>query len=192
QLWADGQPVTTRESFNLTDVAEARAHYHGFIVVLLVVIVDLTDRGHARIFFSGVFFFVGVSLVPVKDATHKWRNQEYPGIGTGSSLVKTEKKGKVTVDTFFFENFSGTNTFPRGSKFDQNAGLIDAAFFVKLDQVFGFFNARFSIKGQAGVNFGRNATGNNLQDFQTDSHCQVIGSSTDLLGTAARAFGGIQ
>ncbi|CCK05286.1 hypothetical protein BN128_3315 [Cronobacter sakazakii 696] len=185
----DGQTVATRQLKDFADVTEACAHYHGFIAVLFVVLVDFRHRHHARIFLRRVFFLVGVRFVPVEDTAHKRGDQIHARFSTGTRLREGEQQRQVTVDAFFFQLLRRADALPGGSQFDQDAIVADAGVVVEFDQALGFGDAAFGVIGQTRVHFGRDTARDKLQDFQTDIHCQFVGGVHDLLrAVAALAF----
>ncbi|SRN33533.1 Uncharacterised protein [Shigella flexneri] len=100
---------------------EARAHHNGFIVVLLIVVVDIAHRFNARIFFHHIRVHRLACLIPVINTPYKRRNQKNACFRTGPRLGKRKQQRQVAVNTFFFQLFGRANSFPGRSQFDQNA-----------------------------------------------------------------------
>ncbi len=177
---ANGQTVAACQLQDLAGIAEAGAHDHGRVVVLLVVVVDGGNGDHARIF-AGSVITVVLGFVPVEDAAHERGDQEGAGFGTGAGLGEGEQQGQVALDTLFLQHLGGTDPFPGGSQFDQDAVVADAGFVVETDQFAGLGDAGVGIEGETGIHFGGDAARNDLQHFQTDVDCQLVARVDDLL-----------
>jgi hypothetical protein len=73
--WTNGEVIAAAKLFNLTDVSEGRAHDLDGVPVLLVVVVDGSDRLHTWIFGrSGVRVLLHLDVV-VEDTANKRRNE---------------------------------------------------------------------------------------------------------------------
>ena len=104
---------------DFAEVAETGAHDLGFVVELLVVVVNAGNGLHAGIV-GALVVLAGVFFVPVEDAADEGRDEGYSGFGAGDGLVHAEEQGKIAVNAFFFKHFGGANAGPGGSDLDEN------------------------------------------------------------------------
>ena len=94
-----------------------------------------------------------------------------------------KKEGQIAADAFFFEDFSGLDAFPSGGDFDQDTFAGNAFLFIGRDQVTGFFDGSFHVKGQARVNLGGNTARNDLEDFEAEKNEYPVEDRVGKLGT---------
>ena len=87
-----------------------------------------------------------------------------PGFGAGNRLVETEQQGQVAMNAFFFKHFRGADAGPGGGDLDQNVIAADAGLVVLRDDAARLVDGRLGVEGQAGVDFGGDAAGNDFQD----------------------------
>ncbi|MNM93787.1 hypothetical protein D3C81_1061710 [compost metagenome] len=179
QFRADGQAVAAGQLFDLADIAEAGAHHHGAVAVGLVVVVDTSDRLHARVFGAHVFL-AGALLVPVVDTAHERRNQEHPGIGAGLGLGEGEQQGEVGLDAFLLQLLGGANAFPGRRQLDQHAVAANAGGFVQLDQLARLGQQRGFIERQAGIDLGGDTPRDDLEDARTHGHRELVAGQVDI------------
>ena len=169
----DGEQVAASEFGDLPFVAEAGAHDLGGVAEVLVVVVDLGDRLDAGVFGSGVVF-AGALFVPVEDAADEGGDQFDAAFSAGDGLGEGEEEGQVAVDAFFLEDFSGFDAFPGGGDFDEDALAGDAGFFVHADEVTGFVDVGLGVEGEAGVDFGGDAAGDDFEDFEAEGDDEAV------------------
>jgi hypothetical protein len=72
------------------------------------------------------------------------------------------------VDAFFFELFCGFDAFPGGGDFDEDAVALVAFGFVGADEFAGFVDGALGIEGEACVDFGGDAAGDDVEDFEAE------------------------
>lgn len=130
--YRDGQVVATSELGDLTNVSKRSTHDDGLVTKLLVVVEDGLDGGDTWVLLLGVLL-LGGSLVPVKDTTNEWGDEEGSGLSSADGLGEGEHEGEVGVDTVVaLKDTGGLDTLPGGSDLDQDAGLVNTDGLVKL------------------------------------------------------------
>ena len=173
QVGADGEQVAAGQFEDLRGVAEARAHHLGLVAELAVVVVDAPDRLHARVFRAHVVD-ARRFLVPVVDAADEGRNQLRARFGAGDGLRQREQQGHVAADAFLFQDGGGADAFPGGGDLDQHALAGNAGVRIQGDQVAALGDCTFRVERQAGIDFGRDAAGDDLQDFLAKRDQQAV------------------
>ena len=156
-------------SSDLAGVAEAGSHDHGLVAELLVVVVDGGDGLDAGVVCAGVVL-AGVLLVPVEDAADEGGDEGDLGFGAGDGLVEAEEQGHVAVDALFFEDLGGLDALPGGGELDEDALAGDAGGFVLLDDVAGGRDGLVDVVGEAGVDLGGDAAGDDLEDLEAEGY----------------------
>src|SRR5580658_3311348 len=89
QLRRNGEQIAAGQFFNLTNVAEARAHHDRLVSEFLEVVVDPRYRLHPGIV-GALVILARVFLVPVKNAAHERRDKCNARIGGGNGLMYAE------------------------------------------------------------------------------------------------------
>lgn len=113
--------------------------------------------------------------MPVENTPHEGRNQIHARLGAGSRLGKRKQQRQITIDPCFFQLFSGTDTLPGRGQLDQNTFAANTGIVIEFDKALGLGNAGLGIVRKAGVHFGRNAAGHQLQNFHADIDRQPVG-----------------
>ena len=134
----------------------------------------------------GLFAFA--FFIPVEDAADKRGDQGRSDFGAADGLGEAEQQGHVAVDPFFFEDFRSFDPFPGGGELDQDPFSVDAGGFVEGDQMAGFFHAAFDVKGEAGVDFGGDASGDDFQDLKAKIDKDLVDDLLDGLLRILRMF----
>ncbi len=178
----DGEEVAAGEFGDLAFVTEAGAHDLGGVAEVLVVVVDLGDGLDAGIFGGGVVL-AGAFFVPVEDATDKRGDQFDAAFGAGDGLGEAEEEGQVAVDAFFLQDFGGFDAFPGGGDFDEDALAGDAGLFVHADEVAGFVDVGLGVEGEAGVDFGGDAAGDDFEDFEAEGDDEAVHDAVEEGGS---------
>ena len=172
EVRGDGQEVATAEGLDLAAITEGGTHDFGLDAVPLVIGKDPADGLHAGVIGTGGGGFVPIGtlrlLVPIVDATHERRDELDLGIGTGGGLREGEEQGQVAADAFFFEFSGSLDAFPGRSHLHENAFLGDAGCLIESDELAGLGDCGGLIERQAGIDFGRDAAGDNLEDFRAE------------------------
>ncbi len=70
------------------------------------------------------------------------------------------------MDAFLFANRGGLCAFPGRGDLDEHALAVDAELLVEADEVAGLLDGGFGVEGKAGVDFGGNATGDDVEDLR--------------------------
>ena len=73
--------------------------------------------------------------------------------------MKSEEQGEVAVDAFLLEDFRGADAFPGGGDLDEDALAADAGVIVFRDDLMGLRDGGLGVVGEAGVNLGGDAAG---------------------------------
>ena len=149
--------------------------------MLLVVVEDVLDGLDSRVLLVGVVLVGVLLLVPVENSTDEGRDQGDTSLGTGDGLAETEEQGQVAVDVLVGLQVSGgLDTFPGGSDLDQDSLSLDADGFVEGDQLLGLVDGGLSVVREGGIDFSRDSTGNNLEDFSAELDKESVGGVLDL------------
>ena len=69
------------------------------------------------------------------------------------------------MNAVFLELLCCTNAFPSGGDFNEDAVTADAFCLIECDEVACFGDGAFSVKREAGINFSRYSTWDDLEDF---------------------------
>jgi hypothetical protein len=180
QLGRDGEQVAAAELDDLAGVAEAGAHDDRLVAELLVVVIDLGDGFDARVLRAAIVL-AGAGLVPIENATDEWRDKGDLGFGAGYGLVEAEEQRHVAVDAFGFEDLRGLDAFPCGGELDEDALVADAGFVVLLDDVARCGEGSFGVVAEACVDFGGDATGNDVENLTAEGYGESLeGSGGDF------------
>lgn len=164
EIGADGEEVAAGEFADFPDVAEAGPHDFGSVAEFLVIVVDRANGEDAGVFGGGEVF-AGGFLMPVENASDEGRDELDFALGAGDGLGEGEEEGEVAVDAVFLKDFCGTDAFPGGGNFDQDAFAVDASFFVKGNEFAGFGCGGGGVEGEAGIDLSGDASGDDLEDF---------------------------
>jgi hypothetical protein len=73
------------------------------------------------------------------------------------------------------------NALPRTRNLDQNPVLADAQVLVELNDVEGLGDGGLGVKGVTGVDFGRDAAGDDFQDFLAEFDEEAVEGGLDLV-----------
>lgn len=131
----DGQVVTPSQFCNFPHIAEASTHDNRLVAEFLVVIENLLHALDARIFLWAIVFLI-CGFVPIKDTANKGRDEESSGFSTGNGLRERKHEGQIAVDTVFgLQDVGCLDSLPGGCKLDEDARLVDANGFVKLQNL---------------------------------------------------------
>lgn len=163
---SDGEKVAAGKFGDFVFVAEGGAHNLGGVSKFFIVVVDLGDGDNAGVVMGGVRGYSFAFLVPVEDAADERGDEGGFGFCAGNGLGEAEKEGHIAMDPFFLKFLGGDDPFPGGGEFDEDPFAVDAGGFIEGDEVAGFGNAAVDVKGEAGVHFGRNSTGDDFEDFK--------------------------
>ena len=170
---ADGEQVAAGEGEDFALVAEGGAHDLGLVAEFLVVVVDRADRLDAGILLA-LIVLAGGCLVPVEDAADEGRDELHAGFGAGNGLGEGEQQGEVAVDAFLFEHFGGLDAFPGGGDLDEDAVAGVAFLFVGGDELARLGDGALGVERKAGVHFGGDAAGDDLEDFQAEEDQDAV------------------
>lgn len=165
ELGGDGEEVTAGEGDDFAFVAEGCAHDFGVVAEFFIVVVDGFYGDDAGVFVAFKVCAFGVCFMPVEDAADEGGDELDFRFGAGDGLGEGEEEGEVTMDAFFFEDFSGFDAFPCGGDFDEDAVFGDAFFGVGCDEFFGFGDGAVGVKGEACIDFCGDAAGDDFEDF---------------------------
>ena len=116
----------------------------------------------------------GAGLVPIEDAAHEGGNQGDPRLGAGHRLGKAEQQGEVAVDAFLLQGFRRLDPFPGGGHLDQHPVGANAGGLIQANQLAGLGNRGFRIEAEAGIHFGGNPAGHQLENFAAEDHADFI------------------
>ncbi len=123
-----------------------------------------------------------VLLVPVEDAADEGRDEGSLGFGGGDGLVDAEEEGHVAVDALFFEDLGGLDALPGGGELDEDALAGDAGGLVLRDDVAGGGDGFVGVVGEAGVDFGGDAAGDDLEDLLAEGDGEFLeGEGGDVM-----------
>jgi len=181
EVWRDSQVIATSELGDLTNVSEGSTHDDGVVAELLVVVEDGLDGSDTWVLLLGVLL-LGRCLVPVKDTTNEWGDEESTGLSGGNSLGDGEQEGKVGVDTVVaLKDTGGLDTLPGGGNLDQDAGLVNTCGLVKLNDVKGLVNGSLGGERETGIDLSGDLSWDNLQDLLSELDEELVEGSVDLL-----------
>lgn len=184
---ADGEQVAAGQFTDLPSVSERRAHDDGFEVELLVVVVNTCDRHDSGISCADILNARVVLLIPVEDSAHERRDQSYTSFGARDGLSEAEQQRQVAVNVVLaFEDARGFDSFPGRRQFDQDAVARNSKLFIHVDKLDCFLDGRVAVEGKSGIDFGGNATGNDVENFATEKDEKLIGSFGDLVVNVAK------
>jgi hypothetical protein len=79
------------------------------------------------------------------------------------------------------------NTLPGRGNLDEDSVLLNALGLVEINNLKGLLDGGILVKRDAGINLGRDTTGDNLQDLRAKLDKENIQSGFSLLGKRARA-----
>ena len=164
---ADREQVAAGQFGDLALIAEARAHDFGLVAELFVVVVNLRDGNHAGILGRRVILFRR-GLPPVEDAPDERRDELHFRLRAGHGLGHGKKQREIAVDAFLFQHLGGFDALPRRSDLDQNAVAREAGLFIERDELAALGDGARGVERQARVGFRRDATGDDLEDFETE------------------------
>ncbi|RUO95930.1 hypothetical protein BC936DRAFT_142945 [Jimgerdemannia flammicorona] len=196
QIGADGKEIAPSELLDLAHGAEGRTHDDGIVTVLLVVVVDLGDGMDTGVLVL-IVVLAGGLLVPVKVTADVGRDQgdtslsasdglknprviflqqPNPKLHTnGVYLREREQQRQVAVNVVLgLKNVRSLDTLPGRGDLDRDATLVNAGLLVELDDTECLGNGALGIEGEAGINLGGDATGNDLEDLNTKVYQESI------------------
>ena len=132
QSYRDCKVIASSQLGDLTAIPEACPHHNGLVSEFLVVVEDLLHRLYTRILLRRKFLFMR-SLVPIKDAAHKGRDEECACLRGGDGLWERKEEGEVAIDAMFrLQNLSSLDAFPSTGELDEDPGFVNADIFVEL------------------------------------------------------------
>lgn len=198
--YGNGEIVAAGELGDFADAAEGGAHDNGVVAVLLVVVEDGLDALDTGILLGRVLL-LGGGLVPVEDATDKGRDEEDAGLGAGNGLDLGEKEGQVAVDLVLgLEDVGGLDALVGRGNLDEDTALVDAEILVELrdvvsthlneeicsgtsyvNDVKGLSDGAVNVKGEASVDLGRDAAGNNGENLLAKLDEESVEGGVDLV-----------
>lgn len=173
EIGADGEEVAAGQFEDFAHVAETRAHDLGLVTEFFVVGVNLVDRLDAGVFRADEVF-AGGGLVVIKDSSDEGGNESHAVVSAGDGLSEGEHEGEVAVDAFLLQDPGSLGAFPGRSDFDEDAFAREAFLFVKADEVAGFFESAGDIERKAGIDFGGDASGDDLEDLLAKGNEQIV------------------
>jgi hypothetical protein len=151
--------------------------------VLFIVVEGLLDGDDTRVLIALVVL-ASALLVPIQDlysqlskmphrhnnlstyTADKWRDQSDTSLSTSNSLAKAEEESQVAVNLIIALKFTGSlDTLPSRRDLDQNTLLGDADGIVKRDELLGLSLGGFLVKGETGIDFGRDTARNDSKNF---------------------------
>lgn len=150
--------------------------------MLFVIVEDFGDRLYTGVFLALVVFS-GALLVPIENTTDEGRdegdaslfnivkralraNTKITYLCTCNCLAETKEQGQVAVNAFIALQFAGSlDTLPGGGNLDEDTLLVDTLGLVELDELLGLGLGGLLVKGQAGINLGRDAARYNFEDL---------------------------
>jgi hypothetical protein len=156
--------------------------------VLLVVVEDLLHALHARVRRAVVLCVRVLLLVPVEDlrrarehyvklgraggthAADERRDQGDARLSARDGLTEAEEEREVAVDALALELARGLDALPRRGDLDQHALLLDADALVERDERLGLGDRAGLVEGEARVDLGRDAAGDDLEDLRAEVH----------------------
>lgn len=132
------------------------------------------------------------SLVPVEDAADKGADEKSVSLGGSDGLDQAEHEGEVAVDAVVaLQDLGGLDTLPGRGDLDENAVLGDALSLVELDDVQGLVDRGLGVKGEAGVDLGRDLAGDDLEDLLAELDQETVQRSIDLVVDRAALLLGV-
>ena len=180
ELGRDRQQVAAGELGDLADVAEAGTHDLGGIAELLEVVVDLRDRMDARVIGRRDALEALLLEIPVVDAADERGDQRDAGLGAGDGLGEAEEQRQVAVDAFLLELLGGADALPGGGDLDEDALAVDAVGLIKADQPAGLLDGALGVEREPGIDLGRDAARDDLEDLLAEGDEQAIDAGFDL------------
>src|ERR1700733_1331546 len=114
-----------------------------------------------------------ILLVPVENAAYERGDQGGFGFGGGDGLVDAEEEGHVAVNALFFEDLGRLDALPCGGELDEDAVAGDAGLIVHGDDLTGLRNRLFDVVREAGVDFGGDAAGDDVEDLEAESYFEM-------------------
>ena len=168
QARRDGQTIATRQFQNLIGVTEGSAHDDCIVPELLVIVVNLRDGNNTRIFRRRKSSHTLFLFVEIHNTSDKGADERDTRFRTRNRLGDAKNERQIARNAFLFQHFGGTDTFPRGRDLDENSFLGNSHFLVHANDSAGLHNGRFRIKAQAGIDFRRDVTGDDLGDFGSE------------------------
>lgn len=81
---------------------------------------------------------------------------------------------------FTFQNPRSLNAFPSRCELNENPFLVDAERFVGFDKLDGLLDAGIAIKRQTSIDFCRNTSRNDVEDFLAEQNEELIGRFRNL------------
>src|SRR5208337_2349155 len=97
-------------------------------------------------------------------------------------------KGQIAVDAFLLKQLGGSNTFPGAGDLDEDTVARDALFLIQRDELAAFGDGPGGIETQAGSDFGRDASGNHLENLTSEKHEKPINEFSCHFFVAAAAL----
>ena len=128
---------------------------------------------HAGVF-GAVVVLARVFLVPVENAAHEGRDERDAGLGRRNGLVQAEEQREVAVDAFLLKDFSGADAFPGRGDLDEDAVAANAGVVVLLNDGAALSDGGLGVVGEAGIDFGGDAAGNDGQDLLAEGDGQAF------------------
>ncbi len=181
EVWCDGEVIAASELSDLTDGTERGAHNNGLVAKLFVVVVDGLDGRNTWVLLLGILL-LGRGLVPIKNATDEWGNEEGVGLGAGDGLDWREHQGQVAVDAvLFLQDAHGLDTLPGGGDLDQDTIFGDADGLVELDDVESLVHGSLGVEGKASVDLGGNPAWDDLEDLLAELNEKAVESGINLV-----------
>ena len=114
------------------------------------------------------------------DAADERGDQGDAGLGAGDRLGEAEEQRHVAVDALVLEPLGRANALPGRGDLDQDPLAIDAVGLVEADQPARLVDRRLSVEGEPGVDLGRDAAGDDLEDLLAEGDEQAIDAGLDL------------
>ncbi len=100
-----------------------------------------------------------------------------PASAQAMAWCNAEEQSEIAVNAFLFELLGGTDAFPGRGDLDENALLREMPWLVvKADDVVRHLYGAFGVVGEACVDFGGDASGNNGQNLLSEGDGQVLES----------------
>ena len=104
--------------------------------------------------------------------------------------MDAKEQRQVAVDAFLLQHFGGANPFPRGCDLDEDVIAADSCVVVLLDDGAGHLDCGVGVVGQAGIDFSRDAAGNDGQNLLSEGHSEALEGEVGngLVGGAPTQF----
>ena len=118
--------------------------------------------------------------VPVVDPADEGGDQGDAGLGAGDRLGEAEEQRQVAVDALFLEPLGGPDSLPGRGDLDQDPLAVDAVGLVEADQPARLLDRRLGVEREPGVDLGRDAAGDDLEDLLAEGDEQAIDAGLDL------------